>query len=176
MVYISESVYVHEITSHIYIPDDRIRYYEYEKKYDTYEVVMGRDLNAEDLNTDRILISDKFIGHETLLDTDVPGVGYVVGVYRMKDVEYYSDEVISNRDYTEKIHGSYKYSYNVEDYVLVEGRQPEKDNECLISTYSSKQVGDTFDEYRIVGRYNASSQVLKAILKKYLLLKMKKLF
>lgn len=162
MVYISESVYVHEITSHIYIPGDRIRYYEYEKKYDTYEVVMGRDLNAEDLNTDRILISDKFIGHETLLDTDVPGVGYVVGVYRMKDVEYYSDEVISNRDYTEEIHGSYKYSYNVEDYVLVEGRQPEKENECLISTYSSKQVGDTFDEYRIVGRYNASSQVLKA--------------
>ena len=162
MVYISESAYVEEVASYIYIPDDRIRYYEYEKKYDTYEVVMGRDLNDSDLNTDRVLISDKFIGYDKLVDTDVPGVGYVVGVYRMKDVEYYSDEVISNRDYVEEIDGSYKYSYSVEDYVLVEGRQPEKENECLISTYSSKQVGDTFDGYKIVGRYNASSQVLKA--------------
>ena len=162
MAYISEKAYLEEITSHIYIPDDGIRYYEVEKKYDTYEIVTGRDLNEDDFNTDKILIPDKFMGYEQLVETDIPGVGYVVGVYRMKDVEYNSDEVISNRDYVEEIYGSYKYSYSVEDYILVEGQHPKKENECLISTYSSKQVGDSFDGYTIVGRYNARSQVLKA--------------
>ena len=162
MAYISEQAYVEEITSHIYIENDGVRYYEVEKQNNTYEIVMGRDLNEGDFNTDRILISDKFVGHEQLVDTDILGVGYVVGVYKMKDVEYSSYEVIANIPYIEKIYASYKYSYSVEDYVLVEGRHPEKENELLISTYSSKQIGDTFDGYTIVGRYNARLQVVKA--------------
>ena len=31
-----------------------IRYYEVENKYNTYEVVMGRDLNADDFNTIKV--------------------------------------------------------------------------------------------------------------------------
>ena len=162
MSYISEEEYIKTFTSHIYINDDRIRYFEIEKKYDTYEVILGRDLTADDFNTDKILISDKFTGYEKLVNTDLPGIGFVVGVYRLKDgIEYYSDEIISNQNYKE-LYPAYKYSYNVEDYVLIEGRSPEKENECLISTYINKQVGDSIDGYKIVGRYNASSQLLKA--------------
>ncbi len=162
MSYISEEAYIEDITMHIYIPYDNTRHYEVEKRYDTYEIVMGRDLNEGDLNSDKILISDKFVGYEQLVDTDLPGVGYVVGVYRMKDVEYTSQEVISNVPYVENIYASYKYSYNVEDYVIVEGRKPEKENECLISIYCSKQVGEDFDGYTVVGRYNADMQVVRA--------------
>jgi len=163
MSYISEEEYVKTITSHIHINDNRIRYFEIEKKYDTYEVILGRDLTKDDLNTDKILISDKFTGYENLVNTDLPGIGFVVGVYRLKDnIEYYSDEIISNQNYKEELLNVYKYSYNVEDYVLIEGRNPEKENECLISTYNSKQIGDTINGYKIVGRYNANTQLLKA--------------
>ena len=162
MTYISEKAYLEEITNYNYIYDDGIRYYEIEKKYDTYEVIMGRDLTEDDFNTDRILISDKFIGYESMVGKDLPGVGFVVGVYHMKDVEYSSDEIISNVSYVAKEYTSFKYSYSVEDYVIVEGREPEKENEILISTYSSKEVGDTFDGFTIVGRYNANTQVIKA--------------
>ena len=80
----------------------------------------------------------------------------------MEGVDYNQNEVILHVDYNEDIMGSYRYSYNVENYVLVEGVQPTKDNECLVSIYSGKQVGELFDGYKIVGRYNASTQLLRA--------------
>ena len=162
MVYVSEATYLEDITAHIYIPDDSMRYYEYEKKYDSYEIVAGRDLSNADLNTPNILISDKFPGWEQLLDTDIPGVGFAVGVFRMKGIEYSQSEIIVNDTPLESLEGSYKYSYAVEDYLLVEGVQPQKDTECLVSIYSDKKVGEYFDGYKIVGRYNASTQLVKA--------------
>ena len=160
--YISEATYAKNVTGYIPMLDDGMRYYEYEKKYDTYEIVMGRDLNENDFNTANILISDKFVGYENVIGTDVPGVGFVVGAFRMKNVEYDGEEVIVNVKYSEDIIDPFKYSYSVEDYVLVEGRKPEKDNECLISIYSSKQIGEFSNGYKIVGRYNSNTSVLKA--------------
>ena len=162
MVYISETIYLKNITSDIYVGDDNIRYYEYEKKYNSYEIVMGRDLNDSDLNTSNILISNKFTGYETLVGKEAPGIGLVVGVFKMKDIEYDSDEIIANITYKEEFKGSYKYSYNVEDYTLVEGNKPSKENECLVSIYNSLKVGDYFDGYKVVGRYNARTELLKA--------------
>ena len=162
MVYLHEKDYLESVTSYIYVMDDHQRYYDVEKKYDTYEIVSGRDLNDADLNTANILISDKNPEYDKLLDTEIPGIGYVVGVYKMKDVEYNSKDIILNVDHPETINAAYKYSYEVENYVLIEGRKPEKENECLISIYSNKEVGQVFDGYKIVGRYNANTQLLRA--------------
>lgn len=162
MVYINKKDYAEEATAYIYVNDDYKRYYQTEKKYDTYEIVLGRDLNDNDYNTSNILISDKFIGYEKLIDTDVPGVGYVVGAFKMKDVGYTSLDIILNCDNVDKIYVTPKYSYEIEDYVLVEGTHPTKENECLISIYSDKNVGEYFEGYKIVGRYNATTQLLRA--------------
>lgn len=162
MVYLNRKDYLENVTSYCYVIDDHQRYYDIEKEYDTYEIVLGRDLNESDLNTSNILISDKYPDYEEVVDTDIPGIGYVVGVYRMKDVEYSYKDIILNADHIEKLYVAYKYSYDVEDYVLVEGRKPEKENECLISIYYDKEIGEEFEGYKIVGRYNASTQLLRA--------------
>ena len=162
MAYISEEKYAARYASYYGGEDDYMRYYEYEKAYDSYDIVAGRDLCDEDLNTSNILISDKYPEYETLIDTDVPGLGYVVGVFRMKVAEYSPYEIISNATYSDKHIGGYQYSYDVENYQIVEGRAPERENECLISIYSSMKVGDSFDGYSIVGRYNASTRLLRA--------------
>jgi ABC-type antimicrobial peptide transport system permease subunit len=162
MIYISEADYVENITSYKYIDDNNARYYKYEKKYDSYEIVMGRDLNENDFNTANILIPDKFIGYENIVGTDVLGVGFVVGVYRIKNADYSSYEIMINANDTSNQYLEYKYSYNVENYHLVEGRKPENDSECVISIYNEKEIGDSVDGYKIVGRYNGSTQVLKA--------------
>lgn len=162
IVYLNETTYLENITSHIHIIDSHTRYYKNEKKYDTYEIVMGRDLVDEDYNTSNILISDKFIGYERIVGTDVPGIGFVVGAFKMKDVDYSSEDIIINQDNNEKIYASYKYSYNTVDYQLIEGRTPEKENECLVSINSTKEVGEIFDGYKIVGRYNGNTQLVCA--------------
>ena len=161
MVYVSETEYVKMATMGSYIEDDYYRYYGYEKRYDSYEVVAGRDLTDADFGTDNVLISEKYYNAEELIGS-VVDAGKVVGVYRMENIDEDPNEVIVNQRYDEKIKGSYAFSYEVEDYVLVEGREPEKENECLVSIYNSLNVGDSFGGYKIVGRYNAKTQMLRA--------------
>jgi ABC-type lipoprotein export system ATPase subunit len=161
IIYSSIYDYVEGLGKRAYIEDDLTRYYEYEKKYDTYEIVMGRDLTDMDAATVNILISDQYPGYEELLNTDTP-YGFVVGVYQLKDTVGSPEEIIINRVHTENVTGSYVYSYQTEDYVIVEGREPEADNECLVSTYSSLSVGEEFEGYKVVGRYNAATQLLRA--------------
>lgn len=160
MVYLSEAEYL-EHNKSCWIQDDYMRYYAYEKAYDSYEIVAGRDLTEEDFNTANLLVSDKY-PYEYTLGEEILGFGIPVGVFRMKDVEYDPNEMIHHRDYNADFQGSYAYSYSVEKYHLVEGVQPTKDNECLVSIYSPLKVGETFDGYKIVGRYNASTQLLRA--------------
>ena len=161
MTYISEYTYLENINSYVYTDDDYMRYYEYEKQYNSYEIVYGRDLNEFDYNKRNILISDKYPKCEDMLGLEIEN-GVVVGVFHMKDTDYTMNEYIINKDYKEQIFFSYKYSYNVEDYVLVEGRQPQKETEILVSIYSSKQIGEEIEGYKIVGRYNATTQLLRA--------------
>ena len=163
MVYISEAQYIQNVTEYLDGFDDFVRYYEYEKRYDTYEIVAGRDLTEDDFNTAKILISETYPDYQEILGQDVPGMGEIVGVFRMKNVETRAEEYIIHTNYVEEKQDGYKYSYNVENYHLVEGREPENDGECLVSIYSSVGVGEKLDNgYKVVGRYNANTGLLRA--------------
>ena len=161
VVYMSKSAYLNNVTSHIGIPNDYYRYYEIEKKYDTYEIVLGRDLSEEDFNTNNILISDQVTGYEAMLGEEV-FEGTVVGVYRLKGLSNYANDVIINHKSEFNDIVAYKYSYDVSNYVLYEGREPQKETECIVSIYSDLKVGETFEGLKIVGRYNAESKLVKA--------------
>ena len=67
-----------------------------------------------------------------------------------------------NSKYQEQINWSNAYTYEVENYLLVEGEHPTKETECLVSIYSDFKIGDTFQGYKIVGKYNGSTQLLRA--------------
>ena len=164
MVYLSESKYLQDD----YIVGDGSsiygRYYKTEQKYNTYEIVAGRDLTDADEGTSAILLSDKFTGWEGMLGEELPGDGKVVGIFRMKDVEYGSYEIIYATNYNQDMGNYYKdkQSYSIVSYTVVEGQEPTKDNECLVCIYSDLKVGDLYQGYKIVGRYNAERSVLGA--------------
>ena len=166
MIYVDLKTYMEDVTSWIGVYTDYVRCYECEKKYDTYDVILGRDLTDSDVGTDNILISDAYYGYEELIGERVDDgivLGTVVGVYRLKHITGDSSEHIRHRTHNVgKDSVVYKYSYDVEEYTLVEGREPQADNECLISLYSNMQVGEELDGYKIVGRYNACADVLTA--------------
>ena len=159
MVYVSEAEYVEYIDYYAYYDDNYFRFYDYEKKYDSYEVVAGRDLTDADKGTGNILISADYSGAENLIGQQI-SEGIVVGVYRLKSLKGDPKEVIVNASPGMKNDGEYRFSYDTEDYVIVEGKAPEKETECLISMYSTLKVGDKLDGYDIVGRYNASTRAL----------------
>ena len=159
MVYTSEEQYVEYIDYYAYYDDNYFRYYDYEKKYDSYEVVAGRDLTDADKGTGNILISADYYNAEALIGQQM-SEGIVVGVYRLKSLKGDSKEVIVNALPRMDKEGEYRFSYNTEEYVVVEGRAPEKETECLISMYSTLNVGDKLDGYDIVGRYNSSARAL----------------
>ena len=168
MVYIDIKTYMEDVTSWIGVYTDYVRCYECEKKYDTYEIILGRDLNDTDKGTDNILISEAYYGYEELIGERVDDgtvSGIVVGVYRLKGgitgdpSEHYRYRT-SHASKDEYI--PFKYSYSAEEYILVEGREPVSDNECLVSLYSAKQIGEYVDGYEIVGRYNADANVMTA--------------
>ena len=162
IIYVGEAAYIENVTSGAFVKCDVYRYYSCEKKYDTYEIVAGRDLGDSDLGTGNILISEKYPYAENMIGEDIAGLGEVVGIYRMKNFGEGSGEVIVNAHYEPTLTGSYKFSYSVEDYHLVEGREPMRESECLISIYSGMEIGDTFDGYEIVGRYNSNIEPLYA--------------
>ena len=166
MIYVDLKTYMEDVTSWIGVYTDYVRCYECEKQYDTYDVILGRDLTDSDVGTDNILISDAYDGYEELIGERVDDgivLGTVVGVYRLKSITGDSSEHIRHRTHNVgKDNVVYKYSYDVEEYTLVEGREPQADNECLISLYSNMQVGEELDGYKIVGRYNACADVLTA--------------
>ena len=168
MSYVSKARYLESIRGYLHVPDTHQRYQAYEKAYNSYEIIAGRDLIEDDEGTSNILVSDKFVEYESAVGEDIPGVGFVVGVYRMKDIESDREDIMVRATYSEPLEGSskyenaHKYSYEMEDYVLAEGTQPQKENECLVSIYSSLKIGETFDGYKIVGKYNGSTQLLGA--------------
>ena len=162
MIYIDKKTYLEDIAFYVDYDVNYARCYECEKKYGTYDVILGRDLEDSDVGTDNILISDKYDDYKDMIGKRVDdGIvsGVVVGVYRFKGVEGDTYEYIRHRT-----HGVdnivYKYSYEADNYVLLEGREPVADNECLISIYSNMNIGDEFEGYKIVGRYNASADLV----------------
>lgn len=161
MIYTSEAEYVEEIASWVYLPDNHYRYYDYEKKYDSYEVIAGRDLTDEDRGTGNILISADYDGAKSLIGMTVDE-GVVVGVYRLKELKGNPNEVIVNGAPKLNDTDEYSYSYSTEEHVVVEGREPTAEHECLVSMYSTLSVGDKLNGYDIVGKYNASALALNS--------------
>ena len=159
MIYISEKEYVNEIASWIYVPENHFRYYYYEKQYDSYEIVAGRDLTDLDAGTGNILISADITNAEELIGTQI-SEGVVVGVYRLKSFKGSPEEVIVHGTPKEVIYGEYLCSYETEEHVIVEGREALKENECIVSMYSNLNIGEELDGYEIVGKYNASTVAL----------------
>ena len=162
--YIDIATYMQQLYYYDYDYElDYSRCYECEKKYNTYEIILGRDLTAEDFGTDNILISDSYYGYEEMLGQSVADgyiSGTVVGVYRLNGTPSDTYEYMRNRQHNHSDNVSYMYSYDSARYTLVEGRVPEADNECLVSIYNTVQLGADIDGYKVVGRYNAAIYVV----------------
>ena len=159
MIYIDLDTYIEDITSWVGVGSNTERCYECEKKHNTYEIILGRDLEDADRSTNNILISDAYYGYEELVGTDIDDgyvSGHVVGVYKLNGLRAEPEECMRYFNHTLSSDVAYKYSYLTESYTLIEGREPAADNECLVSIYSKSAVGDEIDGYKIVGRYNAS--------------------
>lgn len=161
MIYVSLDSYLNELSAHMYIEDNFTRYYKNEKKYNTYEIVCGRDLTDNDYATSNILISDKYPNYQKYIGMEMDR-GMVVGVFHMDNINYDMNEIIANIEYKEEIKSSYKYSYDSKDYILIEGVKPTNDLECLISINNSYKIGEYLDGCKIVGRYNAPTNLLAA--------------
>lgn len=158
-VYTSKLFYADRLPNHISVIDYGYRYYQYEKQYNTYEIIAGRDLNDSDFNSKNALIPDSFQNYEDYLGTEYRE-WMIVGVYHMEFPNEKIKEMIINQEYEYSNMISYKYSYETNDYALVEGRHPNNETECLISIYSDLKVGDFYEGYKIVGRYTASKRII----------------
>lgn len=161
MVYVSEEAYVEQLAPWISETDNHYRYYDYEKRYDNYEIVAGRDLTDEDKATGNILISEEYDNAESLIGSLIDA-GMVVGVYRLKDFKGDPDDVIVHGSPKLNENNEYRYSYSTEEHLIVEGREPVSENECIVSIYSTLAVGDKLNGYDVVGRYNASASALNS--------------
>ncbi len=162
LLYMNLDQYLNFYIEDNFIESDYERYYEYESKYKSYHIVYGRDLTADDLDTDNILISDQLEENvEELVGRQYRGKT-VVGVYHFDHGEADKMDIIIHRKFGTKTNIIHNYSYTKEDYVLVEGNHPTKDNECLVSIYSQLEVGSSYNGYKIVGRYSGGSDIINA--------------
>lgn len=161
------------------IPVMNFRHWLVESKYQTYTIVGGRDLTEADRVSKNILIPSNYPNAEQYL-SGIPFNQYsvtnkrpgelqvinsynVVGLFELKDFETPTDEFIAYDSSTYSLSAVYDshetYKYN--PYVLVEGQEPIKIDECIVSIYSQYQVGDTLDNgAKVVGRYRALFNVL----------------
>ena len=153
------------------------RRYEIEKKYETYDIVLGRDLNDEDYMQNTILIpsnherylqyGDKVLEQKILLEN----ITYqIVGVFTLKKFmssENY-DYIINNHDTLQEVYFiDQRLSYKYRDYDIVEGKDAEAYNECIASIYSNYEIGDIiYDQngssqtFRVVGLYNGNNETI----------------
>ena len=86
MNYLNKKDYINLLIGDYYPSKTYFRSYDVEKKYNSYEVILGRDLTDEDRNTRNILISDNFEDYENIIGTEIE-YGNVVGVFKLKDIE-----------------------------------------------------------------------------------------
>jgi ABC-type lipoprotein export system ATPase subunit/cell division protein FtsX len=159
MNYLNKKDYINLLIGDYYPSKTYFRSYDVEKKYNSYEVILGRDLTEEDRNTRNILISDNFEDYENIIGTETE-YGNVVGVFKLKDIEFEHYEFILNYKHDEFRDFGYLYTYDYSNYKLVEGREPLKESECLASIYSGFKVGEVVDHCTVVGLYNSNSRYL----------------
>lgn len=144
-----------------------VRYYEYEQLNGEpfYEIVSGRDVKPFDEVREReILVHDD---SEVMYDEylDVKGYRYkVVGRFRYKEGIYdvKVNEYIQNFKPREVYDAFENIAVNSDEYVILEGREPNKIDECMVSIYSDKKIGEEYFGRKIVGIYNGNKKALSA--------------
>ncbi len=165
LVYMEDETYLNLICSPNY-SDCNIRSYDIEQKYDTYEIIGGRDLTKEDQDTKHILVNHDL---ELLGQTvNYYGEEYeVVGVFEFKKYPSTSNFVIIkySASYKQKYHLA-EFSYAYKSYSIVEGVDASSPYDCLASVYSQYKVGDIVyvenQEYKVVGLYYSDSETMGA--------------
>lgn len=157
------------------VPVMNFRHWLVESKYQTYTVVEGRDLTEEDRVSKNILIpknyphADRYLAgipfeQYSIIDKrsnslELVNIYNVVGLYEFKDFDTPNDEFISYSSSTYDLSSFYNshetFAHN-NSYVLVEGEEPKKIDECIAGLYSEYNVGDVLENgTRVVGRYRA---------------------
>lgn len=143
------------------------RLFEIENKYNTYNIVSGRDLNSSDLDTKNILYSiENLDAYEKLGDNVmIDGRNYnVVGLYEFKNYETPLDCYIINSS-------SYEFYTNLcswqgfYNYEIVAGSEAKRYNECIVSAYSGYEIGDKVNGKIVTGIFygDISSLMIKSL-------------
>lgn len=167
--YFSESDYMSRLvrpTSSVANTSHTFRSYETEHKYNTYQILAGRDLNEEDNGTNNILLPQSYPKAEEWLNQPISLNGETftaVGIYASDYFTGAMDYIIHNSKYPFSLTGTRKY-YKNEEYRLLEGRTPENYSELMVSVYSSYSIGsvlyDGFQTPRtVVGLYTGEDSV-----------------
>ena len=133
-----------------------------------YEVTSGRDIENEGYE---ILVpsGSKYAREEYLVINNKEFT--VVGTYKYKDniISSLSEEFITNIKPTiEEEHLAEGVCLNKDEYIIVEGNEPKKINECIVSVYlESYKIGDVISTYKgdftVVGKYNGTQKALSSL-------------
>ncbi|MDE7384742.1 MAG: ATP-binding cassette domain-containing protein, partial [Anaeroplasmataceae bacterium] len=151
------------------------RDYAIEKKLSSYTIVAGRDLTDDDFGKTNILVPSNYYlykekGEAVLNEVITLGKNQctVVGVFEFE--KFVNEEVydfILNMEPEYKVEFSQGYSYEYRDFDIVEGRTPEKYDECIASVYSEYKVGDIIDDmygssqkFKVVGLFYGDNQTI----------------
>lgn len=130
-----------------------------------YTVVEGRDVSPYDLinpNPEILLAKNsEYYGYSEYI---IDGVEYnVVGYFESRSdcFKYQDSEVITNKPYRFENKKMYEnICMNTSEYVLLEGRNPSNLNECIVSIYNGRKIGDVYNDKTIVGIYNGTMEAL----------------
>lgn len=158
---------------------NKFRYYEYETDVNgepLYEIIEGTGFTGGPELEVLLPEGSEYYGFDVVSLLEKTQFK-VVGVYRYKDgtINAGNDEyIINNKSYTQ-IQPSKLYQgicANKGDYYLIDGRDPETLDECIVSTYLIQyQIGDTvkvkdgnkYKEYKVVGKYIGSMKGLSTL-------------
>ncbi len=137
------------------------RNYEIESKYNTYEIVSGRDISKDSAEKE-VLIASTSSSAEDGLGTHITihNENYlIVGTFKFKNYEtsdstyIYNEKIINELDF-------WTVCNLYANYQLVEGREIQKSRECLVSVYSQYSIGDKIGNLVVVGKYYSNGETL----------------
>ena len=158
---------------------NKFRYYEYETDINgepLYEIIEGNGFSGTPRYEVLLPEGSEHAGNKVVSLLEKTEF-VVVGTYRYKDgtINTGNDEYIINVKSLCIVQPSKLYQgicANPGDYYLIDGREPEALDECMVSTYLPQySVGDilkvkngnVYDEYKIVGKYIGSTKGLSTL-------------
>ena len=130
-----------------------------------YEITSGTDLTKYspfEHNYEVLVyeLGEYYNDTEIIIDGNIHKV---VGTYRYKDNTYdVGDEFIVNYSTKIKKNIYYNMCLNDNEFVLIEGREPQGLNECMVSIYSDYRIGDTVNGLNVVGVFTGTIRALSS--------------